>query len=470
MFESLLNFQFFNIEKRLKYIIIISIIYLIIFLLILKYSLLSERFIYLPILIPLLILISFNFKFSFYVLILSLFFQYSIYYFSISILLTPFIIIAFFINITFKKGEIDLTIFKYLLFFIIPIIPSYVLAINYPEAILLNFNLFAFIVLILITSIAFNNTKEIRNIFNVFLLGAVTNSFFLIYQALFLQKRVFGFAGIMFVDLVGVAIIISFSFFLLYKDRQVLYALITLILLTALLFTQTRNSWISTGMVLVLMTFHYSIKSHFFNLDRIIALKKNLIVIIGLLIIIMLFLSFMPGVFSRLSAAKPQSIEEMSLSITDINSLATRFFIWLTAYNVFINNPIIGTGFHSFRFISFDYNTLDPLIYDLFVKDLTPHTTVLAILADTGILGFIGFSIFFYLTFRMIKRNLNRSTILEEKILSFIIYWIIIFIALSMIMTDAWLWGTLHSLWAIILGIAIVIKKRNQSEVFCKGE
>ena len=183
--------------------------------------------------------------------------------------------IAFFINITFEKGEIDLTIFKYLLFFVLPIIPSYFLAINYPEAILLNFNLFAFIILILITSIAFNNTKEIKNIFNVFLLGAVTNSFHLIYQAFFLQKRVFGFAGIMFVDLVGVAIIISFSFFLLYKDRQVLYALITLILLTALVFTQTRNAWISTGMVLILMTFHYSIKSQFFNLDRIIALKKK---------------------------------------------------------------------------------------------------------------------------------------------------------------------------------------------------
>jgi O-antigen ligase len=284
------------------------------------------------------------------------------------------------------------------------IIPSYFVAVSHPESYFISYNLLAFVAILLITPFIF---KKLDNVFWVgvtYLIGCSLNAIYLIIMSFLIGKRAFGFAGIMYVDLVGIGIIIAFSSLLFFKKFRFLFGIVTVLLIIALLFTQTRNSWISTGLVLLMLTVYYTIKNKKFKIPDVYSVKKLVLVVLSIIVIISIVGITNPNVFSRVSETKSQSTEELAVTM-DFGSLATRFFIWKIAYSVFEANPIIGTGFHSFRFISYDYSNLDPFLYDTFVKNLTPHTTILALLADTGIMGFLGFVIFMYLTVKFFKPN-----------------------------------------------------------------
>lgn len=399
-----------------------------------------------------------NFKVIYTIFILSFFFEFGIYYFYLPTLIFPFVAVSFIINYSIQNSEFKNQIFNYFLFFFISIVPSYFSAISHPESYLISYNLFAFIVILLITPFIFKKLDSVFWVGATYLIGCSLNAMYLIIMSFLTGKRAFGFAGIMYVDLVGVGIIIAYSGLLFFKKFRLLFGTITLLLIVALLFTQTRNSWISTGLVILMLTVYYMIKNKKFNIPDVYSVKKLILVVLSIIVITSIIGIANPHVFSRVTETKSQSTEELAVTM-DFGSIATRFFIWNIAFSVFEANPIIGTGFHSFRFISYNYSNLDPFLYDTFVKNLTPHTTILALLADTGIIGFLGFVIFMFLTIKFIKENLKLSFNQNQKILSFILFWCQIYILISMIMTDAWLWGTLHMLWAVILGISVFLRR-----------
>jgi hypothetical protein len=90
----------------------------------------------------------------------------------------------------------------------------------------------------------------------------------------------------------------------------------------------------------------------------------------------------------------------------------------------------------------------------------------LAVLTETGILGFAGFTIFLISTLRMGHRSLRVSHSRLEKFFSLGILSLQVYVCFSMAVTDAWLWGQCGMLWSIILGISIANYKiimRSQS-------
>jgi O-antigen ligase len=390
------------------------------------------------------------------IFILSLFFDFGVYYFYLSTLLFPIVFISFLINFSIKYSEIENPILSYLLFFLLSIIPSYLAAISHPESYLISYNLIAFVSIIFITPIIIKKTEYIKSISIIYLLGCTLNAIYLIIYALLSGKRAFGFAGIMYVDLVGIGIIVAFSGLLFYKKFRFVLGIITVLLILALLFTQTRNSWISTGLVLLLLTLYYIIKRKYYEKFNLYNFKNIIPAIASIILFIVIVGILYPNTFNRVTEEKNQTTEQLAETM-DFGSIATRFFIWKTAFAVFEDNLIIGTGFHSFRFVSNEYNTLEPFLYSTFVYNLTPHTTILALLADTGIIGFLGFLIFMYLVLKFFKKNLDQSITQNQKIISFVLFWCQIYITFSMIMTDAWLWGPLHMLWAIILGVSVFL-------------
>lgn len=442
---------------KLKVVIILSILTFCSFLVLFISFNYSSKFLIMLIIIPVLITLLLNFQIIYKIFILSLFYEFGIYYFYLSTLLFPFVALSFLINYSYKLSDIKNPILFYFTFFLISILPSYFVAISHPESYLISYNLLAFISILFITPIVLTGLNDIKSLGVLYLGASSLNAFYLIITSIFSGKREFGFAGIMYVDLVGVGIVISYSSFLFFKKHSVLFGFITILQVLALLFTQTRNAWISSAVIIFLITIYYIIKNKNFKRLNSFSLKRVLFVLSAVLIIVMVSEFIFPNIFTRISNQKVQTTEELAVTM-DFGSIATRFFIWEIAYNVFKANPIIGTGFHSFRFVSLEYSKLDPFLYSTFVYNLTPHTTILALLADTGILGFIGFLIFMYLTIRFFKRNLDQSITREQKIISFILFGCQIYIIISMIMTDAWLWGTLHMLWAVILGISVFLR------------
>ncbi len=407
-----------------------------------------------------------NFRIILFFFIISIFIGIIYYYFAISVYFSIFILISFLINYKFKLSEIKNPILPYFLIFIVAIIPSYFNSGVILFSMFLSYRVFAFFFVFTIISIFVSKYSHIEKILKLYVLMALINGIDVIYLALTTGKRVFGFANIMYVDLVNVALIICFIGFIYNKNKRFKYGLGTFILTCALIFTQTRGIWIVASITIISIMIHAC-----FNSERIGIKKKNMILIVIISFLFLIGIVFLlkdinPGTYERVNLATHSNKE---ITVSNINSIATRYLIWTTAWNAFTAHPLIGIGYYSFPFTSINYSTINPILYEMFVKGLTAHTTILALLAEAGLLGFIGFLIFLFKTLKFAKQNLRQSETKTQWYYSLTIFWISFYISLSMIVTDAWLWGTLLMVWGIILGLSIanfkLIQKFNKNEI-----
>jgi O-antigen ligase len=100
---------------------------------------------------------------------------------------------------------------------------------------------------------------------------------------------------------------------------------------------------------------------------------------------------------------------------------------------------------------------------------LSPHITFLANLAETGIIGFVGFLIFLGSSLWMGIKSVNLAFSEEQIFYSIIILALQFYILFSMFLTDAWLWGQCGMLWGVVLGLSIanykIITQKNKSQL-----
>ncbi len=123
------------------------------------------------------------------------------------------------------------------------------------------------------------------------------------------------------------------------------------------------------------------------------------------------------------------------------NSLESRLLIWITAYNVFINQPFWGVGFYMFPLISEQYNFLPQVLYELYIENLDAHTTYFNLLVDTGITGFVLFLLYFITMFKISFKSLKLSVSEDEKSMSIILNIYCFFVILHSIYSGAFTFG-----------------------------
>lgn len=396
-----------------------------------------------------------NFKATLYIFIASIFVGFTIWELFIPMYFAMPVLFSFLICYKFHPSEIKNDINKYFAIYLLSILPSYFFSGAVAYSILLSYHLFAFVVIYNIIAIYSDNYEKIHKILKLFVLMAVANAINIIYMAFVTGKRVFGFSGLMYVDIVCVAIIIVFVL-LLYYNKDRFQNIICLIFLTiAVVLTQTRGVWVCVGLTIILIIINFVIKSKSLGYNRIKVIFASASLFLAVAIIIAAIYFIFPTAFSRLAAPTIKSNEELAGRITAINSFATRYFIWNTSFNAFKSHPIFGIGIYSFKFVSKMYSTIDPVLFKLFVEALVHHTMVLAVLTETGIVGGLGFLYFFINTIRYARRNVKKSRTREELSYSSIIFWIYIYMCFSFVTSDAWLWGTLIMVWSIINGLSI---------------
>ena len=104
------------------------------------------------------------------------------------------------------------------------------------------------------------------------------------------------------------------------------------------------------------------------------------------------------------------TLDLFSSDYEKINSAtAVRLPIWETAYSIFKEHPINGIGPRGFRYVYNEY--AEP--YDYFVKrnpnlpPTQPHLLILEILAETGVIGLVGFLLLFYFLVKSIQYATN---------------------------------------------------------------
>jgi O-antigen ligase len=161
---------------------------------------------------------------------------------------------------------------------------------------------------------------------------------------------------------------------------------------------------------------------------------------------------YFPHAFTRIAELGQTSRYEVrTVEDFSINSMVTRLLVWMTAWQAFLAHPLLGIGAYSFPFASAEYFTIPPSLYLRYVRGLSPHVTYLASLAETGIVGLTGFLVFLGSSLRTATRAVRLSRVGEERFVSTSLFVVQLYIAVSMTMTDAWLWGQCGMLWALIL-------------------
>lgn len=382
------------------------------------------------------------------------------FYFSISELLVAFVVLSFLFTHKFEFKELNNQIFFYFIIFIISILPSYYnIFTEIPETLPLSLHLLFFAVIFSIVALHISNYLQIRYFLILFLLVSMLNGLYVIFTALLTGNRFFGFSGIMYVDYVGYSIVISFLYLMIKRSRRllILFAFSTFSL--ALIFTQTRSIWLVTGLTLLLIFIHLFIKNKKYNISRLKISLAFAFVVATILVFTFIIRDVNKGYFERVEIKKIEQTDDPMRQTLQINSLVTRYFIWSIAWDAFTSNPITGVGIYGFPFISKEYSSLDAFLYESFVDRLTPHETFLAILTESGIIGFLGFVIFLISTIVFAIKSYSLSKSDEELFYSEIILWLTLYTLFSMIITDAWLWGHGIVLWGILLGMSIANRK-----------
>lgn len=419
----------------------------------------SEEIILILCALPLLILIIFNFNFVYSLLVATLF--YHLYYkFNLSVWFSVIFFISFII--THKKislEEVKSPITKGFMVYLIAIIPSFINAVRPVSSLILIYHLVALFLVFNITQIYFTNEKQFKYFLWGYLGLVLLNTIFLIYEAIISNKRAYGFTGIMYVDFVGIAIIIS-SIKLYFNEgyKKLIWGLLFLLFLFGLILTQTRSSWLVTATTLLLFGFYiiYNSKKLKINKAKIIF---GVIVILAFVLVIAAFTIELNPKIAERAVEYSSNVQALDKRGYAINSLVSRMFIWMTAWDAFMAHPFIGIGFSAFPYSSILYNQLPKYLFNEYVSGLTAHLTILAVAVETGIVGLIGFG---YFLFTIMKENIKILSLKNSEkinINGIIIGWCIIYIFISMLVTDAWLWGQGIILFGIFIGMLLAVKK-----------
>lgn len=412
-------------------------------------------------LLPILLLAVLSFKITSAILVILLFIPLGISYFPISLVFAPCLLLSVSINKVIKADDLKLPILTPLLIFITSVLPSFYNSSKIEYSILKFYNIVAFIIVIYAISLYITNYKHIRHLWFVYLFMVIINSLDLIVYALNTGRRYFGFAGIEFVDYSALTFVVVsvMLFFQKMNKRRFQYVFPLMIIGSALLLTQTRNTWLSALITLIIVIGLVIIRPElvFLSRRRVVFRILTMILFIGICVTLVLYVN--PKVETRVTSIIDKKAAQFDEWGNTQNSLITRALIWSVAYNAFMEHPIIGIGLYSFPHTSSEYSNLPKFLYKKYVEGLSPHQTHVALLTETGIVGFIGFMILIVSIVRIAYKNMQNARDPESRFFSIMSMTALIYAIVSMFFTDAWLWGNCMGLFAIIVGTVLSNKK-----------
>jgi O-antigen ligase len=304
--------------------------------------------------------------------------------------------------------------------------------------------------------------SDLRKLFIVFVMMAAVNSLDVVRLSLVSEKRPFGFAGIWFVDYSALATCLMVAVALSYKGRMRFWSLLIGSLITlALILTQTRNTWISAILTLFVLVVFLAIRPEIIGISRKDLLKSIGLGILLISIVVLVALQINPKFAVRTSQLTEAKHYNISQTGEVGNSLISRLLIWDTALQAFKAHPVIGIGVYAFPYSSQFYYRIPKFLFKLYVEGSHPHQAYLAVLAETGILGILGFIFFIGSAVRYSVRAIYIAHDEDAKRFALLAFVGMIYCVISMFFTDAWLWGQQIILFGLVAGAAMTIYKLN---------
>ena len=200
------------------------------------------------------------------------------------------------------------------------------------------------------------------------------------------------------------AILSSFYFLYIYinikKWRWLLLSIIPLFFI--ILLSGRRAAWVMLGLTsigFIIYGYRYAISK-----------KRFKQVAITSIVLISLALSSTILFHAPTNVRFKATLGLFSNNYQTINvATAFRLPIWEAAYSIHKSNPINGIGPRGFRHVYEDYARTDDIHVIANTPPSQPHLLILEILAETGLIGFIGYILSIYLIIRLVWQSKNKE-------------------------------------------------------------
>lgn len=211
---------------------------------------------------------------------------------------------------------------------------------------------------------------------------------------------------------------LALAFFLNSKRKlQVLgFAVLSVLLYLALLFTKSRSALLGFWISASLFGAHYIIRELEIKIKNF-NFKKNWPKITPISVILIVFILLTAYIYNPIELYKGKFVQKTSTETSGTFSTGgggtesgkIRLYVWQGALTAWINNPIIGTGVETFAFAYYKYkpvahNSTSEWNY-LYNK---AHNEYLNFLATSGILGLGSYLSIIAVFFYSIRKKLNR--------------------------------------------------------------
>jgi O-antigen ligase len=348
----------------------------------------------------------------------------------------------------------------------VSVVPSLWNATQPLTSIFMLVNVASFAVVLHVLIPALSTHDDVRKFVSVYLAMVLANALHVIIMSLAGQSRPFGFGGIMFVDYVGLGISVAVAMSVVSRGKtRLLLLVLTTIFSTALVLTQTRTIWLATAITLAFLGVYILLRPQVAGMPR----KRLIVMIIAGSLVVAGVNAIVVSMNPRLEKRATELTKEPEYGIDEWggveNSLVTRLLIWDTALNAFSAHPFVGIGVYGFPYSSKLYYKIPTLLYQRYVKDLSPHQTHLAVLSETGLIGALGFVVFLLAVLRCTFHMLRRASGIREMRYAFVAAVGVVYSLVSMLFTDAWLWGQGIVLLGSILGVMLANRKIAGQEV-----
>jgi O-antigen ligase len=392
---------------------------------------------------------------SFVALVVVFFADIHVSIFSSAVWFSPVVFMAFLLNHRdFAWKELANPLTASIVVYGLAILPSFVNAVDPVQSGARLFNVAAFLFALVSAGVGVRTHGQLGRIVGAFLLMAFVNGVALALEALGSGKRAFGFAGIMYVDYSGLAVCVSAAMVLCARGiKRVLLLSLCLAIGVAHILTQTRNAWLSTIITLLLLAGYLVVHPEMIGSTR----RK----LLGQIVIGVTLIAAMAGGVVIMNP----TVEQRATNLVDVravetgddidvkNSLITRMLIWDTALNAFLAHPVAGVGVYGFYLASRQYARMPPILYRRFVEGNSAHQTYFAVLTETGIVGMAGFLVFLVAMLRLPFRVIRQAEGHRGRQYGLVGAVAVAYCAVSMLFTDAWLWGQGIVLLGLILGL-----------------
>lgn len=329
---------------------------------------------------------------------------------------------------------------------------------------------FVFSIFVLISYVIFRSIKnfsQIGSLIDIFIALVVISTLIIFVDiSITGYLRATGLIGFAIMDFcVIVLLFLIFRYYLFGKANLLIHIAALLVFILTILH-QSRFAWLGFVISLIyglLIAIKYSPNVKFYLKKRVFSYFLIGTIFIGL-VFIFGFHELILFRISQISLDFFQGTPEEGQYLS--NSLESRLLIWITAYNVFVNQPFWGVGFYMFPLISDQYNFLPQVLYELYIENLDAHTTYFNILVDTGITGFVLFILYFITMFKISFKSLKLSIEEDEKSMSILLNIYCFFVIFHSIYSGAFTFGLngFHMWFMFALNISnyiLLIRKYN---------